>query len=120
MIVRSALLDTDIVSAILRADSRLVSDARAYFSTHGRFTFSIITRFEILRGLKARKATSLLRNFEQICAENDVLPITDAIIVQAADIYAELYRRGTLIGDADILIAATALEHGLDVITNNE
>ena len=39
--------------------------------------------------------------------------------MQATDIYADLYRRGTLIGDADILIAATALVHGLVVITNN-
>src|SRR6266511_3975372 len=31
-----------------------------------------------------------------------------------------LHQRGALIGDADILIAATGLEHGLIVVTNNE
>jgi tRNA(fMet)-specific endonuclease VapC len=31
-----------------------------------------------------------------------------------------LHRRGALIGDADILIAATALVEGLVLLTNNE
>lgn len=39
--------------------------------------------------------------------------------MRAADIYADLRRRGALIGDADILIASTALEHGLELVTNN-
>jgi tRNA(fMet)-specific endonuclease VapC len=41
-------------------------------------------------------------------------------IVQAATIYADLHRRGELICDADILIAATAITHGLTVATNNQ
>jgi tRNA(fMet)-specific endonuclease VapC len=48
------------------------------------------------------------------------LPLTDSIIQRAADVYAELYRRGALIEDADVLIAATALEHGLVMISDNE
>jgi tRNA(fMet)-specific endonuclease VapC len=40
--------------------------------------------------------------------------------VQAAGIYAELYQRGALIGDADILIAASAMVHGMALVTNNE
>jgi len=48
------------------------------------------------------------------------LPITDAIIVQAAKLYADLHKRGELISDADILIAATAITHGLVVATNND
>ncbi|MEI8372578.1 MAG: PIN domain-containing protein [Planctomycetota bacterium] len=40
-------------------------------------------------------------------------------MVRAAEIYANLHRRGTLIGDADILIAATAQNHSLVLVTNN-
>ena len=58
--------------------------------------------------------------FDRFCAANHILPITDKIIVQAADIYADLHRRGELIGDADILIAASAMIHNLAVVTNNE
>jgi tRNA(fMet)-specific endonuclease VapC len=47
------------------------------------------------------------------------LSITDEVVLRAADIYADLYKRGELIGDADILIAASAL-NGYGIATNNE
>jgi tRNA(fMet)-specific endonuclease VapC len=40
--------------------------------------------------------------------------------VRAAEIYADLKADGSLIGDADILIAATAMVNDLVVVTNNE
>ena len=36
------------------------------------------------------------------------------------EIRAELERRGTPIGDADVRIAAIALSHGLKIVTGNE
>src|SRR4051812_37556794 len=111
MMPPEAVLDTDILSAILQRDRRVLANTQTYFAAHGRFTFSIITRFEMLRGLKARDAKSLLSRFEQICVMNQVLALTDDIVEQGADIYADLHRRGALISDADILIAATALVH---------
>lgn len=41
-------------------------------------------------------------------------------MVRAAEIYAALRNRGEPIGDADILIGASALTHGFGVVTNNE
>ncbi len=79
-----------------------------------------MTRHEVLRGLKAKRATAQLEKFEILCASLQVFPLTDAATVRAADIYADLYVRGELIGDADILIAATAIEHGCVLVTNNE
>ncbi|MFP4325680.1 MAG: PIN domain-containing protein [Desulfonatronovibrio sp.] len=38
---------------------------------------------------------------------------------RAAEIYSTLRRKGMLVEDADILIAATALEHGLSMVTGN-
>ena len=49
-----------------------------------------------------------------------MLPLTDDIIAQAANVYADLYRDGHLISDADILIAATALVYGLILVTENQ
>jgi tRNA(fMet)-specific endonuclease VapC len=82
-------------------------------------TEHLVTRFEVLRGLKAKRATAQLAAFDSFCRNNEVLPITDAVIVRAADMYADLHVRGQLIPDADILIAATAIENGLVVATNN-
>ena len=114
------LLDTDTVSAILRMDPRVMAHAQDYIREHIQLNISIITRFEVLRGLKTRDARSRLRGFQNFCDIHNVLGLTDDIIVRASDIYANLSHRGELIGDMDVLIAATALEHGMALATNNE
>jgi tRNA(fMet)-specific endonuclease VapC len=57
--------------------------------------------------------------FNRFCAANVVLPITDDVIVKAADIYASLKQEGGIISDADILVAAIALVNNLVLVTNN-
>lgn len=115
-----ALLDTDILSAIMKAKLPVVAQhAVSYLNQHGRFSFSSITRFEILRGLLATSATVRLRAFESMCQRSEIIELTDPIIVRAAELYADLSRRGQLISDADILIAATALYHGRTLVTAN-
>ena len=85
-----ALLDTDILSAIMRREHAVVTEARNYLSIYPQLAISIITRYEILRGLNAKRATAQMANFEVLCASMQILPLTDAIIVRAADIYADL------------------------------
>ena len=115
-----ALLDTDTLSEVIKGRNAAVAARAAhYLVQYGSFTFSLITRFEILRGLKAKHATAQLASFEARCRVSSVLPITDPIIVRAADYYADLKRRGALIGDADLIIAATATIHGLVLVTTN-
>lgn len=41
------------------------------------------------------------------------------VILKAADIYASLKEQGTLISDADILVAAIAITNNVVLITNN-
>jgi len=113
------LLDTDILSNLMRAHPTVVSHAKTYLATHGRLTISIITRYEILRGLRAKAATAQVVRFNELCKRSRVLELNDRIIEEAAGIYADLYNRGKIIGDADILIAATARVHGLELNTNN-
>ena len=93
--------------------------AVAYFAQHRRATFSLITRYEVLRGLRARGALTKLARFEAFCQQSEILLLDEHIIVLAADVWAGLKRKGRLIGDNDILIAATALHHGLAVATGN-
>jgi tRNA(fMet)-specific endonuclease VapC len=114
------ILDTDILSLLMRKNAAVFAQASAYVSEHRQFTISIITRYEILRGLKAKDARKQAERFEDFCARNKILSIDDTVIIQAADIYADLYKRGELIADADILIAASALANGCGIITNNE
>ena len=114
------LLDTDTISLFLKSYPKIVSAANQYLSHFRGFTFSSITRYEVLRGLKIKNAQKQIERFEIVCINNRILQINDGIIVKASDIYADLYKRGQIIGDADILIAATAIEDNLPIVTNNE
>ncbi|TWU30312.1 type II toxin-antitoxin system VapC family toxin [Bythopirellula polymerisocia] len=117
--MNKAVLDTDTLSAIMRQDTSAVENVRIYLTFHSRLTISIFTRYEILRGLAAKNATSQHAKFNDMCQSLDILPMTDDVIIRAASIYGELHKRGQLIGDADILIAATCLEQGYEIVTNN-
>jgi tRNA(fMet)-specific endonuclease VapC len=119
MMVRETLLDSDILSALLKRNANVVLRTREYLKVHAQLTFSSITRYEILRGLKAKRAVAQLARFDEFCGNCRILPATNDVVNGAADIYAELYRAGLLIGDADILIAATTLVHELDLASNN-
>lgn len=114
-----AVLDIDTLSSIMRQDPTALSHAQAYLSSHPQLTVSIVTRYEILRGLNAKNATSQTAAFHVMCQSMAVLPLTDAVIVRAAEIYGQLHQTGQLIGDADTLIAATCLENGCEIVTNN-
>ena len=89
-----ALLDTDTLSAVMRGTPPVLAKARDYLAEHGTVSFSIITRYEIIRGLKAKNAIVQLWAFDRLCAGSQIVPLTDGAVVKASEIYAELRRRG--------------------------
>lgn len=113
------LPDTDTFSAVTRRERTASSRARTYLMVHRRLTVSEMTRYEILRGLHVRSATTKPTAFQRLIATCHVIPVGRDVVERAAEIYADLYRHGQPIGDADILIAATALTGGYTVTTNN-
>jgi tRNA(fMet)-specific endonuclease VapC len=115
-----SLIDTDILSAIMRNHPVAITKAKKYLSIHHQLSFSIITKYEILRGLKAKGSVTQIPAFKHLCNKSQILLLTDEIITKAAEIYADLYQRGELISDADILISASAMSNGFTLITNNE
>lgn len=79
-----ALLDTDTLSEVMKGrDPHVREKARQYLATYGRFTFSIITRYEILRGLKVKSAARQLAAFAERCQQSYLLQMTDDVIVRA-------------------------------------
>ena len=62
-----ALLDTDILSELLKQHPLVTQRARLYLAEHNRLTFSIITQYEILRGLKAKQARTQEAAFIALC-----------------------------------------------------
>ena len=115
----AALLDTDILSELLKQHPLVVQRVRNYLAEHHRLAFSIITRYELLRGLKAKQARTQEAAFTLLCQASLILPITDQVVERAATLYGDLHRQGALLPDADLLIAATALDAQRPLITNN-
>lgn len=63
----AALLDTDILSELLKRHPQMTHRTRVYLAEHNRLTFSIITRYEILRSLKAKQAQAQEIAFDALC-----------------------------------------------------
>ena len=113
------LLDTDTLSLLLRWHPRVRQHAADYMATYGRLAFADLTWYEIVRGHRAVGAHSQLLRFESFCQRCDIIVLESVALDYAADIYADLKRRGELIGEIDILIAGIALARDMGVATRN-
>jgi tRNA(fMet)-specific endonuclease VapC len=103
----------------MRRQEPAFSRVTNYFVTNGQLSFSAMTRFEVLRGLRARNASTRITDFDLLCQSNDVIPIDQPVLDRAAYLYASLFQQGNLIADGDLIIAATAIEHNLILATRN-
>ena len=115
-----ALLDTDTLSELLKQrNPQVVAKAAEYLRFHGPFALSAFSRFEIARGYKAKGTATLLTRFREFCQHSLIIPVTDEVFDRAEDLWATARRGGLPHGDADLIIAATALETGRTLITGN-
>jgi tRNA(fMet)-specific endonuclease VapC len=116
----TALFDTDILSEIFKAKNpQVLSKSRLYLSEHRRFAFSEITVYEVVRGLRSKRTATKLSQFLTIINSSDVFPVSRAVLFRAADLWVEALKGGHPKGDADLIIAATALEAGRILVTGN-
>ena len=114
-----ALLDTDTLSFYRRAQAQVTRHAAAYIQRYGQLTLTELTRYEVLRGLTAARASRQLAAFESFCRLHRILPFDAEAARRSADIWADLRARGQPIGEVDIMIAGIALAHGLAVVSHN-
>ena len=113
------LLDTDTLSFYMKGVPAVVARASTYLAEFSRLDFSVVTYYEVRRGLLHAGASRKLGEFESLTQASVVWELDHAAAQEAADICAELWRRGEPIDDGDILIAATARRRGLAVATGN-
>jgi tRNA(fMet)-specific endonuclease VapC len=118
--LNKALLDTDIYSEILKAvDQTVTGNAIAYRQAQGILTLSTVTVMEVVRGFQKNQSQRKLQNFLSAIASEEVLTFDQPAAELAGRIAGELERVGRPIGVADPMIAAIALNHGLEVVTGN-
>jgi predicted nucleic acid-binding protein len=96
--MRPALIDTDILSEFLRGTETVVDNAKKYLENYDSINFSIITYYEMLNGLIYKDARKQLKRFSDFAELNKILPLTLSATRQAAEIYANLRKKGQPIG----------------------
>lgn len=120
------LLDTNVVSELRKigdgkADANVVAWVEAQDATS--FYISSITILELERGIlgiqrrdaaQGARLRSWLENYVRPAFEGRILPIDDAIATRCAHLHVPDRRN-----EVDALIAATALVHGMTVVTRN-
>jgi tRNA(fMet)-specific endonuclease VapC len=118
MVMRSYIFDTNLISAVINNQEAVVTKMKTVIDKGEKLYLSVITDYEIRRGLFATHATRKLKVYEMLRGQFELLWIDSLeLSTQAAEIHADLRRKGTPIQDADILIAATALIHQLTIVT---
>jgi predicted nucleic acid-binding protein len=118
--LNKAILDTDIFSEIIKGVNQTVAaHAKAYRRAFGHYTVSVVTVMEIVQGYQKKQASRQLQAFLSALASQEVLSFHAADAELAGHIAGELERTGRPIGTADTMIAAIALQHGLELVTGN-
>jgi predicted nucleic acid-binding protein len=108
------LLDTNILILYLRKTpgyyellDTLAADDTLYISA--------ITRLEIIRGMRDREREATFDILDSL----ETIEISIEIADKAGELIRTWRTQGVVLEDADALIAATALEHGLALVTTN-
>jgi tRNA(fMet)-specific endonuclease VapC len=118
--VNKALLDTDIYSEVLKAKNPTVAqNAALYRQQHGVYTVSVITVMEVVQGFHRVQNARQLLNFLNAVTLEEVVVFDQTAAELAGRISGDLDRTGQSVGLADPMIAAVAIQHGLDLITGN-
>jgi len=117
----SYLIDTDILSYFFKNYSLVVKNFSNHFGAKNKAPFiSAINQYEILSGLQSIKAKRQVEIFKKMFPPKSVLVINTETTEIAAGIFCKLSEKGTMVDDIDILIAASALQHKMTIVANNE
>jgi predicted nucleic acid-binding protein len=119
------ILDTNVISAVVAPTPD--PDLRLWFARNGdELVTSAIVIAELTFGVEimpsGHKKTLLeksLRRMRQTVLRNTVLAFDEECAEIYANLAARLRQSGVAVGQSDMMIAATALQHGATVATRN-
>ena len=112
--MNGSVLDTNVITKLLDKDSAAISLVQKIDKL---FTSVIVTgELYFAAANSTRREANFQKIFEALSCM-DIIPIDDAVCMSYAEIKLELKRKGKLIPDNDIWIAACACVHDLSVAT---
>ena len=120
------LLDTNVPSELTRPVSDSHVEQWLDEADDEELFISVITIGELLKGMTAlpegKRRTDLQKWIDNTLRpwfEGRILPVSEPIAEHWGRLSSECKRRGKILDMADGLIAATAIEHDLTVVTRN-
>jgi tRNA(fMet)-specific endonuclease VapC len=98
----------------------VVDACNLYCQEYRQLSFSLITYYEILSGLKHRDAQKQLDKFLRFSQLNQIILLSEESVAISAQLYADLRKKGTPVDDIDLLIAGVAMANNLVLVTHNQ
>lgn len=119
--MKASLLDTDTLSYLLdRRYTEVNETARQYLRVYRRLSVSSITVAEMVKGITRRPGhVEQLATFLKEAEQFEVFPLYLEESILAGRMLGALLQAGQPVGALDPFIAATAIENGLTLVTNN-
>lgn len=118
MLSMSFLVDTNVLSELVR--KRPDPGVLQWAEEVRRVAVSVATVEEVCFGLSWKPNPRIRLWFEEFLANDcEVLPVTAEIAKRSGEIRGQLQARGQTRSSADMIIASTAQEHGLTLVTRN-
>lgn len=112
------ILDTNFIIVAEREAKRgITTTINHFFNSREKESFCIT--FTVAGELACGQSASPKRDWERLCRRYPVLPLSSEVSWQYGGIYRAFAAIGLLIGAIDLWIAATAVVHGMGVVTNN-
>jgi tRNA(fMet)-specific endonuclease VapC len=113
------VLDTNILSVAINQRVEVIERIEKEFTDGNPISISLMTYFEIKRGLDLPTYRVKNARFEAWVSRLGLLAFDIEMMRTAARLWQHLRGQGTMLEDADILIAATALTEGAVLVTDN-
>ncbi len=115
-------LDTDTITKLLKKhpeNQRVLDRFRKEIRRNSLFIMCPVVFYEVRRELVIKDAVAQLTAFEKLAAAMVWKEFNAPIWERASSLWATLRSRGRSHHDADVLIAAHAIEYGAAIVTGN-
>jgi len=111
------LIDTDVCSAHLR---NLGSVSNRFLQYTGQVHISVLTLGELLSWtLRSKSPPKYHQALLRLLTDLTVLDVDQAVANKFGEVRAQLLDQGQPVASVDVMIGATALIHGLTMVTHN-
>ena len=120
MTIARYVLDTNIITAILKKEPTVAGHVGEALSANAEFLLCPVVFYEIYRGLAhtdAKKQLDFFLRYADTCTWDD---LTKQDWQAAAKLWANLRLQGQSVQDSDLLIGVYAAQRNAIVVTDNE